>query len=170
MNPEYSLPISYGKCYHIVNHNNEYIGHDWTVLGYLKFGRRANAAVLKVCANMQICTSNKPSEVVQAGEEWYLYDTQGSTSSNGGAFIVGLKGGYLLPAVLANQNFMVFNGQNERASYSDSAIRLSAHDSGYPLQTGLHMGLITGDYIFTQPYSHEGILVDFEEVNCPPSF
>ncbi|KAF7520479.1 hypothetical protein PCG10_009124 [Penicillium crustosum] len=171
VNPEFSLPISYGKCYHLVNHNNEYVGHDLPNPGRLKLGRRGNAAVLKVCANMQICTSNRPSEVVQAGEEWYLYDTQGSTLSHGGAFIVGQKNAFLLPAWWANQNFMVFHGINERASRSDIGIRLFAHDSTYPVQTGLHIGFVTGDYIYAGGGSNqEGILIDFEEVNCPPSF
>lgn len=170
VNPEYSLPISYGKCYHLVNPSLEYIGHDWTSYGYLKFGRRANAAILKVCANMQICTSNKPSEVVQASEEWYLYDTQGSTFSCGGAFITGWRPGYMFPAALGGQKFMVFRGMNEQASYSDSAIRLFAHDSFYPFTTGLHMGFVDSEYIYTQFGSQEGILIDFEEVNCAPSF
>ncbi|KAF4772150.1 hypothetical protein N7455_009025 [Penicillium solitum] len=169
VNPEYSLPISYGKCYHLVNHNHEYIGHDATGFGNLKFGRRANAAVLKVCANMYMCTSNNPSEVVQAGHEWYLYDTQGSGVSNGGAFIAAFKGSTLCPAFSGGQNFVVFRGANERASYSDSAIRLYAHDSTMPPTTGLHIfpGL---DFIYTQFNSQEGVLLDFEEVNCPPSF
>ncbi|KUM56983.1 hypothetical protein ACN42_g10217 [Penicillium freii] len=134
------LPISYGKCYHLVNHDNEYIGHDATIWGRLKFGRRANSAVFKVCANMQICTSNQPSEVVNAGEEWYLYDTEGSRYSKGGAFLVGLKNAFLIPQYALNTNFMHFLGLNERSSYLDRAIRLSAHDSLYPVQTGLHMG------------------------------
>ncbi|KAJ5425052.1 hypothetical protein N7465_000122 [Penicillium sp. CMV-2018d] len=140
VNPEYSLPISYGKCYHLVNHNNEYIGHDAAALGRLKFGRRANSAVFKICANMQICTSNQPSEVIQAGEEWYLYDTEGSRYSKGGAFLVGLKNAFLVPQYARNTNYMHFSGLNERSSYSDRAIRLSAHDSRYPIQSGLHIG------------------------------
>lgn len=76
----------------------------------------------------------------------------------------------MFPAALGGQKFMVFRGMNEQASYSDSAIRLFAHDSFYPFTTGLHMGFVDSEYIYTQFGSQEGILIDFEEVNCAPSF
>ncbi|CAI7655738.1 unnamed protein product [Penicillium viridicatum] len=161
--------LVYGKCYHLVNHDNEYIGHDATIWGRLKFGRRANSAVFEVCANKHICTSNQPSEVVNAGEEWLLYDTEGSPYSKGGAFLVGLKNAFLIPQYALNTNFMHFSGLNERSSYSDRAIRLHAHDSWPLIQSGLHLGWARGDYIRPQS-SHEGVLIDFEEVNCPPSY
>ncbi|CAG8247433.1 unnamed protein product [Penicillium salamii] len=168
VHPEYSLPFSYGKCYHLKNHNDEYIGHQGGPIGYLLFGHNANTAIFKVCANTHICESNRQIEGVQAGEEWYLRDMEGSTLSKGPAYVVGGKPGFLYPAWGLNKNYLQFSALNERSSYSDRSVRLHAHDSTFLMTTGLSIVPgVFGDHIMTA-YSNEGILIDFEEVNCPP--
>ncbi|CAG8346888.1 unnamed protein product [Penicillium salamii] len=168
VHPEYSLPFSYGKCYHLKSPSNQYLGHD--IYGYLRFGQSASTAVFKVCANMHVCESNHRNEGVHAGEHWYLLDMEGTTFSRGRAYVAAVaKPGLVAPAPYLNQNYLQFSALNERSSYPDRSVRLSAHDSFSPFSAGLSMGLgFQNEYIMTKQWSDEGILVDFDEVNCPP--
>ena len=150
-----SLPISYGKCYHITSDQKGYLGHDLHKL--LKFSGRSQAGLFQVCKHKSSCTPNQPNKVVQNGEEFLLYDINGHEKR----FIVN-RGGLLGPHFGAYNNAIKFWGKKE-CFEDDCPIRLRGKDDRYGWD-GLKINLHNYMYRFND---NSAVVVGFKETRCP---
>lgn len=164
-----TLDISYGKCYHIVSrdNNHEYLGHNKpTPLHILQMGSRADVVPFKVCKGPGHCTLNQPNSRVQAGEEFYLYDTVGSYWAPNGGTVVANNGGWLYPETASNRQYVVFSAYNEcMGGTYPCPVRLHARDT-YPWADN---GVFINNADWKNLWMNKGgssLFLTFEEVPC----
>lgn len=149
-----SLPISYGKCYHI-KRKSEYLGHNHANL--LQFGA-GSVGLFQVCKSKSSCAPNQPNKVVQSDQKFILYDLDGYEKS----YIVAAN--YLLrPHTGVLKDTVIFEGKKEHTG-EGYAVRLRAQDE--TLGIG---GLTVNNYKFLWLSSgnYGNPLVYFEETGCP---
>jgi hypothetical protein len=151
-----SLPISYGKCYHITTDQNEYLGHN--PAKFLHFGKRSEAATFQVCKHKSSCTPNQPNKVVQGGEEFLLYDIEGHEKN----YVVN-RGGYLSPHYLNYNDVIKFWGRKECFG-DDCAVRLRAKDESWNWD-GLR--IVPFYKTIQHTYDNSALVLDFKETRCP---
>ncbi|OJJ00804.1 hypothetical protein ASPVEDRAFT_27516 [Aspergillus versicolor CBS 583.65] len=157
-----SLPISYGHCYHVVNANNEYLGHDATGYHFLQFGSQASAAGFKICSQPGFtCGLNQPDAVVDAGQPFYLYDFVGNILTASGNTIVSNTAGQLLAGGGAWNQYVEFTATNERSD--TRTIRVHARDHWAAPHDGLSVNGL--NYLITD-YNHGSSLLNFVETDC----
>lgn len=157
-----SLPISYGHCYHVVNENNEYLGHDNQPLHLLQFGSQANAAAFKICPQPgYTCGLNQPNAVVDAGKPFYLFDTVGNYLAASGNTIVSNAAGFMFAGGGGLNQYVEFTATNERSS--TSTIRVHARDHWPVPHDGLSLNPL--NYLITD-YNHGSALLNFVETDC----
>lgn len=149
-----SLPISYGKCYHIATDQNEYLGHNQKLL---HFGRRRQAGLFQVCKHKSSCTPNQSNKVVQEGEEFILYDINGHEKR----FVVS-QGVFMRPHLSWVNNVIKFWGRKECFG-DDCAVRLRAKDERWSFD-GLNVNPF--DYIY-HTNDQSALVLDFKEARCP---
>lgn len=165
-----SLPISYGHCYHVVDEQNQYLGHDinaeWR---FLQFGPQANGGSFKICPQPgTTCGLNQPDAVVNAGQTFYLFDNNGNFHAPNGNTIVSNDGGFLFAGAGVWNQYVEFTATNERAGAVNPALRVHARDHWPVPHDGLSVNPALQNHLLTD-YSHSSAILNFVETDCPPS-
>ena len=150
-----SLPISYGKCYHIVSKKRDYLGHN--LANFLQFGGGRDG-LFQVCKSKYSCAPNQPNKVVPSGQKFILYDFNGNDKK----YVVAV-GRYLKPHIGLYKDTVMFEGRKEhtREGY---AVRLGAQDETYGF-SGLTLDNLNRPFLSN--LDRAGPLVYFEETGCP---
>lgn len=152
-----SLPISYGKCYHIISDRNEYLGHN--IYEKLHFGGRGSSGIFQICKNKSNCTPNQTNKVVQAGEEFVLYDING----NERRYVV-QWGTLLFPHTGLYTDIVHFRGHKECFGDNECAIRLQGKED-VANYNSLFINPISK--VLSISYTGSSPVLEFKETRCP---
>ncbi|EAW13667.1 uncharacterized protein ACLA_043870 [Aspergillus clavatus NRRL 1] len=165
------LDIEFGKCYRIKDHNDEKLGL-YSI--YYKFGGEDGNRVFRVCRETGACKNeNRNDQQVRTQEHFYLKDADGSSISNGpawmasaGSLLYPLPNGYPNLYIAKLWGYPVCEDDDEDKDGEDCEICVSQREA-YNKWNGLSTQANT-KYITTSPNERQCVYLKFKKVRCPP--